>query len=54
MVFILLPNKKKAYYQAFKGMKKYCDELGLPVLMAKYCMSDFEDNIRTQLQEKLP
>ena len=49
VAFILLPNKKKkAYYKAFKGLKKYCDALGLPVLMAKYCMSDFEANIRTQ------
>lgn len=55
VVFILLPSKRKnAYYRAFKGLKAKMTELGLPPLMAKWVMSDFERNIQTQFQRVFP
>jgi len=56
VVFMLLPNKKrKTYYRAFKGLKGALKDLGLPdVLLAKWVMSDFESNIKTQFLRVFP
>ena len=50
-----MPNKrKKAYSKAFKGLKKAMDNMGLPGLLAKWVMSDFESNIKSQFQKVFP
>jgi hypothetical protein len=39
-------KKKKTYLAAYKGLKEAMDELKIPGLLANYCMSDFESNIK--------
>ena len=56
VVFILLPDKSKnSYYRAFRGIKIKMEELGLPpTLLAKWVMSDFEENIKKQFLRVWP